>query len=78
MGFENQLLFITFQNSKFFYEIPFFVLKWSFIFYSKKTVLLIAVEKGNKEIVQLLLSNPNVDVNAHLILNISIINIISK
>ena len=62
---------LCFNSTIFLNEIQlslFFEMKFK-NFYFEKTVLLIAVEKGNKEIIQLLLSIPEVDVNAHLIYN---------
>lgn len=39
-----------------------------FVFISKKTPLMIAIYEGNKDIVQLLLSHPQIDVNLFVIL----------
>lgn len=47
-----------------------------FIFIFKKTPLMIAIYEGNKDIVQLLLSHPQIDVNLFVILKKIIIFLI--
>ena len=56
MTFKTIFFLITFQKWKFSNEISNF-------FLLNKTALIAATEKGNAEIVQLLLSRPELDVN---------------
>ena len=49
------------------FQIPFFLMKFLLLLFCK-TALHIAVQKGNPEMVQLLLSRPEIDVNLSLIL----------
>lgn len=44
-------------------KVKIFQMKFQFFFLLNKTALIVATEKGNAEIVQLLLSRPELDVN---------------
>ena len=51
-------------------------MKFKIFFFNEKAALHIAVEKGNIELIKILLSNPNIDINLYTILNIVFVYII--
>ena len=59
------IFLIEFQINDFLNEIFFLIdFEWCFFYtISNKAPLHIAIEKGNLDVVQTLLSNPNIDVN---------------